>query len=396
MKKRRAKALPILLIVIVVAAAGAWFALSGKQDKVDYITETARVADIRKVVNATGEVGAVQLVSVGAQASGQIEKLYVSVGQQVRKGDPIADIDSTTQRNDLDINKAKLDTYQAQLAAKQVALKVAQTQYNREAQLRKTNSTSRESLEDAENALATAKAAVAELESQIRQAQIAVNTAETNLGYTKISAPLDGTVVAVPVEEGQTVNANQTTPTIVQIADLSHMEIKIEIAEGDITQVKPGMTVDYTILAEPGATRRAVLDSIDPGLTTLSDGTYDTSSGSSSSDSAVYYYAKAVVPNPDGALRIGMTTQNVIVVDSAVQVPAVPSIAVFTRPGGEDYVRLLRPDGSVEERTVETGLSNNMLTEIRSGLQAGDRVVSAQMTQAEAAAQAGSMRGPRR
>ena len=396
MKKRRAKALPILLIVIVVAAAGAWFALSGKQDKVDYITETARVADIRKVVNATGEVGAVQLVSVGAQASGQIEKLYVSVGQQVRKGDPIADIDSTTQRNDLDINKAKLDTYQAQLAAKQVALKVAQTQYNREAQLRKTNSTSRESLEDAENALATAKAAVAELESQIRQAQIAVNTAETNLGYTKISAPLDGTVVAVPVEEGQTVIANQTTPTIVQIADLSHMEIKIEIAEGDITQVKPGMTVDYTILAEPGATRRAVLDSIDPGLTTLSDGTYDTSSGSSSSDSAVYYYAKAVVPNPDGALRIGMTTQNVIVVESADQVTAVPSIAVFTRPGGEDYVRLLRPDGSVEERTVETGLSNNMLTEIRSGLQAGDRVVSAQMTQAEAAAQAGSMRGPRR
>ncbi len=394
MKKRRAKALPILLIV--VAAAGAWFALSGKQDKVDYITETARVADIRKVVNATGEVGAVQLVSVGAQASGQIEKLYVSVGQQVHKGDPIADIDSTTQRNDLDINKAKLDTYQAQLAAKQVALKVAQTQYNREAQLRKTNSTSRESLEDAENALATAKAAVAELESQIRQAQIAVNTAETNLGYTKISAPLDGTVVAVPVEEGQTVNANQTTPTIVQIADLSHMEIKIEIAEGDITQVKPGMTVDYTILAEPGATRRAVLDSIDPGLTTLSDGTYDTSSGSSSSDSAVYYYAKAVVPNPDGALRIGMTTQNVIVVESADQVTAVPSIAVFTRPGGEDYVRLLRPDGSVEERTVETGLSNNMLTEIRSGLQAGDRVVSAQMTQAEAAAQAGSMRGPRR
>ncbi len=395
MKKHRTNAWPILLRGIVVAAAGAGFALSGNQEKLDYITETVRVADIRKVVNATGEVGAVQLVSVGAQVSGQIEKLYVSVGQQVRKGDPIADIDSTTQRNDLDINKAKLDTYHAQLAAKQVALKVAQTRYNREAQLKKTNSTSRESLEDAENALATAKAAVAELESQIRQAQIAVNTAETNLGYTEISAPLDGTVVAVPVEEGQTVNANQTTPTIVQIADLSRMEIKIEIAEGDITQVKPGMAVDYTILAEPGATRRAVLDSIDPGLTTLSDGAYESSS-SSSSDSAVYYYAKAVVPNSDGALRIGMTTQNVIVVESVDQVTAVPSIAVFIRPGGEAYVRLLRPDGSVEERAVETGLSNNMLTEIRSGLQVGDKVVSAQMTRAEAAARVGSMRGPRR
>lgn len=396
MKKRRKLALPLFLIALVVAAAAAWLTLSGKQDKVDYLTEAARVGDIRKVVNATGEVGAVQLVSVGAQASGQIEKLYVSVGQQVHKGDPIADIDSTTQRNDLAINKAKLETYQAQLAARQVALKVAQTQYNREAQLKKTNSTSRESLEDAENTLATAKAAVAELESQIRQARIAVSTAETNLGYTKISAPLDGTVVAVPVEEGQTVNANQTTPTIVQIADLSRMEIKIEIAEGDITQVKPGMGVDYTILAEPGVTRHAVLDSIDPGLTTLSDGTYVKSSGTTSSDSAVYYYAKAVVPNSDGALRIGMTTQNVIVVDSADQVTAVPSIAVFTHPGGEAYVRLLRPDGSVEERAVETGLSNNMLTEIRSGLTAGDQVISAQMTRAEAAAQTGAMRGPRR
>ncbi|MCH5277962.1 MAG: efflux RND transporter periplasmic adaptor subunit [Desulfovibrionaceae bacterium] len=381
------------LVIVLLAAGGAWLLLSGKGDNVEYLTESVRVADIRKVVNAAGEVGAVQLVSVGAQASGQIEKLYVRVGQQVRRGDPIADIDSTTQRNELAINQAKLGTYQAQLAARRVALKVAQTQHRREAELQKSHSTSRESLEDAENALASAQAAVTELESQIQQAQIAVNTAETNLGYTKILAPLDGTVVAVPVEEGQTVNANQTTPTIVQIADLSRMEIRIEIAEGDITQVKPGMGVEYSTLAEPGVTRRAVLDSIDPGLTTLSDGKYD--SASSSLDSAVYYYAKAVVPNPDGVLRIGMTTRNVIEVASARQVTVVPGIALFQRPDGRSYARVLRPDGRVEERDVETGLADAMLTEVKSGLQPGDRVISAQMSGAEAAAAAANGPMPR-
>lgn len=398
MKKRRKPILPIVVIVIILAAVIAWFALSGKQEQIDYLTETVRVGDIRKTVNATGEVGAVQLVSVGAQASGQIEKLYVELGQQVRKGDPIADIDSTTQRNDLATNKAKLETFQAQLAAKQVALKVAQTQYNREAQLKKTNSTSRENMETAENALAAAKAAVAELESQIRQAQIAVNTAETNLGYTKISAPLDGTVVAVPVEEGQTVNANQTTPTIVQIADLSRMEIKIEIAEGDITLVKPGMAVEYTILSDPGTVRHAVLDTIDPGLTTLSDGTYakTSTSSSSSSSNAVYYYANAKVNNEDGSLRIGMTTQNVIDVAGVQQVPVVPSIAIETRPDGGAYVNVLLPGNKVEERPIATGLSDNMHTQVLSGLQPGEQVISSQMTRAEAAAQTGGMRGPRR
>lgn len=397
MQKRRKPFLPILVLVIIGAAAVAWFALSGKQEQIDYLTETVRIGDIRKTVNATGEVGAVQLVSVGAQASGQIEKLYVELGQQVKKGDPIVDIDSTTQRNDLETAKAKLETYQAQLASKQVALKVAQTQYNREAQLRKTNSTSRENQETAENTLAAAKAAVAELESQIRQAQIAVNTAETNLGYTKISAPLDGTVVAVPVEEGQTVNANQTTPTIVQIADLSRMEIKIEIAEGDITLVKPGMAVEYTILSDPGTARHAVLDSIDPGLTTLSDGTYEkTSTSSSSSSNAVYYYANAKVNNDDGSLRIGMTTQNVIDVAGVKQVPLVPSIAIESRPNGESYVNVLLPGNKVEERTITTGVSDNMHTEVLSGLQVGDEVISTQMSRAEAAAQTGGMRGPRR
>lgn len=273
------KKLFLIAALAVAAAVAAWYVLRMDQgDGMAYLTEPVTIGNITRTVNATGEVGAVQLVSVGAQVGGQIKKLHVVLGQDVKKGDLIAEIDSVPQLNQLETDKARLQSYESQLAAKKVALKIAKTKYDREMQLKKRDAASKESLEDAENAYALAKAEVTELESQIRQARIAVNTDEVNLGYTRITAPLDGTIVSVPVDEGQTVNANQTTPTIVQIADLDKMEIKIEISEGDITAVKPGMPITYTILSNPETEYKATLTSIDPGLTTLTDGSYKTTS----------------------------------------------------------------------------------------------------------------------
>ncbi|MBQ4133831.1 MAG: efflux RND transporter periplasmic adaptor subunit, partial [Desulfovibrionaceae bacterium] len=264
----------LILLFLVAIAAALTAALCRGPEQVDYLTEFVRRGNIEQKVTATGQVSAVQLVDVGAQVSGQIEKLYVHLGQEVKRGDMVADIDSTTQENDLAINRAKLETYQAQLNSREIALKIAKTQYERERRLKNRDATSSEKLEDARNELAAAEAAVIEMESLIKQTQIAVNTSEVNLGYTRISAPLDGVVVSLAVEAGQTVNANQTTPTIVQIADLSEMEIKIEISEGDVTKVKPGMPVSFTILSEPDQVYETTLKSIDPGLTTLTDGTY--------------------------------------------------------------------------------------------------------------------------
>ena len=221
------KKLFLIAALAVAAAVAAWYVLRMDQgDGMAYLTEPVTIGNITRTVNATGEVGAVQLVSVGAQVGGQIKKLHVVLGQDVKKGDLIAEIDSVPQLNQLETDKARLQSYESQLAAKKVALKIAKTKYDREMQLKKRDAASKESLEDAENAYALAKAEVTELESQIRQARIAVNTDEVNLGYTRITAPLDGTIVSVPVDEGQTVNANQTTPTIVQIADLDKMEIR--------------------------------------------------------------------------------------------------------------------------------------------------------------------------
>ena len=359
------------LLAVAALAAGMWWWLKPKNE-INYLTEPVVRTSIAQTVSATGEISAAQLVDVGAQASGQIKKLHVTLGQQVKKGDLIAEIDSTSQLNNLNTNKAKLDTYQAQLVSAEIALRSADKKYQREQALWKEDATSREALEDAQDAFAAAKASVAELKSSIRQTQIAINTAEADLGYTRITAPMDGTVVAIPVEEGQTVNANQTTPTIVQVADLSTMLNKMQIAEGDVNKVKAGMKLRFTTLSQPDNVREATLESIDPGLTTMSQGSYTTSTDTT--DSAIYYYARSLVPNEDNVLHIGMTTENTIIINQAEKVLAVPKLAVKQR-GGKQYVRVLGENNQPQEKEITTGLSDNMNTEVKSGLGEGENVI---------------------
>lgn len=375
------KFLKLIILLAIFIAAGVWAALFffPAETPVNYMTQPVEKGRIRKVVNATGEVGASEMVTVGAQVSGQIERLFVKLGQNVKKGDMIAQIDSTTQENDLKINKAKLSSYNAQLDAAKIQLKMATSQYEREKKLYAAKATSTENLENFENAWASARSTVTELESMIVQTQIAVNTAEVNLGYTKIVAPLDGTIVSVPVEEGRTVNANQTTPTIVQLADLTQMEVLMEISEGDVTKVAPGMPVSYTVLSEPGKNYRTTLKSIDPGLTSLTNGTY---TKSSSTTEAVYYYGRLVVDNKDGKLHIGMTTQNEIVVAEVKDVLVIPTLAISERKG-EKFVHVLEGQNIVTEKKIVTGLSDNMNTEVTSGLSEGEAVIVSQVTASE-------------
>lgn len=364
----------------VVLIAVLW-AIFRPKEEVNYITDEVQRSNLNQIVNATGEISAAQLVDVGAQASGQIKKLYVKLGQQVKKGDLIASIDSTTQLNTLNTNKARLDTYRAQLVSAQVALRVKQRAFDRERALLAQEATSKADWENAQDALAAAKANVAELRSQIRQTQIAINTSEADLGYTRITAPMDGTVVSIPVEEGQTVNASQNTPTIVQLADLSKMLNKMQIAEGDMSKVKAGMSLTFTTLADNTKKRHAKLDVVDPGLTTMSQGSYNTSTDTT--DTAIYYYARALVPNDDGALHIGMTTQNNILVKSVKGVLTVSNQAIKHRQG-KKIVMVLDNNQQVHPVQVETGITDGMRTEIVKGLKEGDKVVVSSMNNAEA------------
>lgn len=394
MKKKWVKRFVWLLVVVVLVAV-VWSLFFKPKDQMNFVTDDVRRSDIMQTVNATGEIAAAQLVDVGAQASGQIKKLYVKLGQQVKKGDLIADIDSTTQLNTLNTNKAKLDTYRAQLVSAQIALKMKQRAFDRERALMGQDATSKADFDNAQDNLAAARANVAELKSQIRQTQIAINTSEADLGYTRITAPMDGTVVSIPVEEGQTVNSSQNTPTIVQLADLSKMLNKMQIAEGDMSKVKAGMHLTFTTLADNNKVRKATLEAVDPGLTKMSQGSYDTSTDTT--DTAIYYYARALVPNDDGTLHIGMTTQNNIFVKSVKNVLTVSNQAI-RHNRGKKVVKVLGDNQQVQEKQIETGITDGMRTEVKSGLKEGDRVVLSALSKADAkngVSKEPKMRGPR-
>ena len=383
-----------ILIILLILGVGGYFVYDKffniKDEKVEFITKKAKKGSFSKKVDATGEIFATELIDVGAQVSGQIKKLYVKLGDQVKKGDMIASIDSSTQQNSIDNKEAQLAIYKAQLESAKVALNIAKTQFDRENALFAKNATSKQEFESAKNTYSANSAKIKELEAQIKQTNIELSTAKINLGYTKITAPRDGTVVSVQVEEGQTVNANQTTPTIVNIADLSRVKMKMQIAEGDITKIKVGTPVEYSILSEPTKKFKTTVSSIDPGLTTLSDGSYGSSSSSkssysssSSSSSAVYYYAQSIVDNKDGILRIGMTTQNELLIANVEDAIIVPSIGIKKDENGT-FVYLLK-DGKPVKTAVKTGIKDNLDTQIISGINEGDEIITSQGSSSEIA-----------
>ena len=369
---------------LVILAGLGWYGYQKMQPKNEatFITEEVKRGKIAQTVSATGEISATNLVDVGAQVSGQIKKMHVKIGDTVKEGDLIAEIDDVTQVNEVNTRKAQLQTYQAQLESAQVALKIAQRKYSRYKSLASADAVSKEEFESTEDSLATNRARIKELQSSIRQTQIAINTAEKDLGYTRITAPSAGTVVSLVVEQGQTINSSQTSPTVVQIADLTSMTNKMQIAEGDATKVKAGQTVNFTILSEPDTPISAKLDSIDPGLTTMSQGSYSKSTDTTSN--AIYYYARATVPNPEGKLAIGMTTQNTVEIASADNVLMVPTVAIKTKDG-KKFVRVLGANNQAVDREIQTGLKDSMNTEVKSGLNEGEKVVMSEMGAAEKA-----------
>ncbi|MFA5119641.1 efflux RND transporter periplasmic adaptor subunit [Zavarzinia sp.] len=374
-----------LLLLIVVLGALAWGAklwfFPAEQTAPRYLTATVTTKDIEHVVLADGTLEAFKQVSVGAQVSGQIKSLKVDFGDKVKAGDLIAEIDSKTQENSLKDAEAQLANVKAERAAKEASLKQAELAFARLKRMLASSAASREDYETAEATLAVTKAEIAALDAQIEQADIQVSTAKLNLGYTRIESPIDGTVVAVVVEEGQTVNSAQSTPTIVKIAQLDTMTVKAEISEADIVNVTADMPVYFTILGDPDRRYEAKLRMIEPAPTSINSESTTTSSASSSSSSsststAIYYNGIFDVPNSDGRLRIDMTAQVSVVLGSAKGVPTIPTTALGTREADGTYTVYVVDDaGTVSARKIRTGIEDETDVEVKEGLTAGEKVV---------------------
>ncbi|EAH7847101.1 efflux RND transporter periplasmic adaptor subunit [Campylobacter jejuni] len=371
------KKIVLIILIAILGSVGAYFIFFNNDEKISYLTQKIQKKDISQTIEAVGKVYAKDQVDVGAQVSGQIIKLYVDVGTHVKQGDLIAQIDKDKQQNDLDITKAQLESAKANLESKKVALEIANKQYQREQKLYAAKASSLENLETQKNNYYTLKANVAELNAQVVQLEITLKNAQKDLGYTTITAPMDGVVINVAVDEGQTVNANQNTPTIVRIANLDEMEVRMEIAEADVSKIKVGTELDFSLLNDPQKTYHAKIASIDPADTEVSDSstssTSSSSSSSSSSSNAIYYYAKFYVANKDDFLRIGMSIQNEIVVASAKAVLAVPTYAIKSDPKGY-YVEILENQKAVK-KYVKLGIKDSINTQILEGVNEDEELI---------------------
>ncbi|KAA0924231.1 HlyD family efflux transporter periplasmic adaptor subunit [Psychrobacter sp. ANT_H56B] len=421
----------IIALVIIALGVLAYKTLKPKEVTPNYLTATAEIGDIENNVMASGKVKALNTVDVGAQVSGEVTRLFVEVGDEVQKGDLIAQIDQVTQKNSLSNEQASLEqseaalqSAQAESLSRQAGLKSAQADLaSRQAELRQAQAdfsrlqgllaidaisqqdydtqgtkvqtaqaavaNARASIDTAKAAIATTAANINSQQAALRKSQTNVSTAQEDLSYTTIRAPMSGTVVSVTTEQGTTVNANQSAPTIVTLADLSTVRINAQISEADVINVKAGLPVYFNIIGNPDQKYDSILKAIEPAPEKISD--------TSSTDAAIYYVGYIEVPNTERRFRIDMTAQVYIVINQAKNALLIPSAAL--QPAGKTgksknvttkntvtnvdsdstatmaNVRVLKADGTVVEQTVKVGINNRVNAEILSGLKKGDEVI---------------------
>lgn len=372
-KSSKIKLLGAAVAAALLAGIGSYYAFS--DDTPAYMTVQPQKRDIKNQVFATGTLAGKVEVEVGAQVSGQIQKLYVKKGDEVKTGDLLCEIDPQIQENNLRTAQAQEKLIEAQIKAKQAELARNKLEYQRQQNLIKNDATSKQELELARADYQVSEADLQALEAQYEQAVISVDDAKTNLGYTQIRAPMDGTIYAIPVEEGQTVNANQTTPTILKMAKLDVMTVETEISEADVVKVKPGLKSTFTILGLQNHDFDAALVSIDPAPASAETSSSSSSSTSSSTE-AVYYNALLDVDNPDGLLRIDMTANVTITIDERSDVLAIPLTALRSDDyQGSGSVYVVDKNGTVTEQQLSLGLRDEQFIEVISGLDLNSKVV---------------------
>lgn len=349
--------------VLLVGLAAAWgYLREGDSADAGFAMAAVTRGAIEDTVTALGTLQPLQYVDVGAQVSGQLRKIHVEIGDQVTEGDLLAEIDPRIYQARVQADRATLANLQAQLAERQAQRTLAERQYERQKGLLGANATSREAFEGAEAALAVAKAQIAALNAQITHAQSTLQGDETNLSYTRIFAPMSGTVVSLEARQGQTLNSSQQTPIILRLADLDTMTVRTQVSEADVNRLAPGMPVYFNTLGQPERRWSGTLRQVLPTPEVVNN--------------VVLYNALFDVPNPDRVLMSQMTAQVFFVLARADEALLVPMAALGpVRENGASTVHVVGRGGKVEQRAVTVGVRHRISAEVLSGLREGERVV---------------------
>lgn len=354
----------LALLVIVLAAAGWWWNSRSTSAEPQYRTVTADRGDIAAEVSANGTLNPVTLVNVGTQVSGTVRRIYADFNEQVKKGQILAELDPSLFQAALAQNTANLANAQAQLNLAEANAVRMQTLFKQEY-------VSRQELDQT-------MAARAQAAAQVRVARAQVTRDQTNLGFSIIRSPVDGTVINRQVDVGQTVAASFQTPTLFQIGkDLTQMQIDSTVSEADIGQIKVGQPVKFRVDAFPDTEYTGAVRQVRLNATTQQN--------------VVTYNVVVNVANSDLALMPGMTANLRVLVETRSDVLRVPTTALRFRPAagsaiegggksrGSAVYRLI--DGKPVREVVKTGISDKAYTQIVSGkLEPGDAVIVADLT----------------
>jgi len=366
--------LPWILILVGLLAFWKWQSVA---PPVNYITGTITKGTLEDAVTATGVLEAKEFVDIGAQVSGVLKKINVSLGQAVKKGDLLAQIDPTVFEARVVEDEATLKNLDAQLDAAEASRKLAEQRLIRNRNLLKSDAVSQDELDRSEAEFSRSESAIEALKAQIDKARGSLSATKANLGFTKIYAPIGGTVVKIQAREGQTLNASQTAPILFKIADLSTMTVQAQVSEADIQRIKPGLSVYFTTLGDPDTRHEGKVRGVEPTPT--------------STTPPVFYNTLFDVPNDNFSLMPEMTAQVYFPMMTKTNVLIMPLAALDyankqTRHRAKlvmgkknkqnsDRVFVLRDEKPVEVE-VALGLKNRVSAEVISGLSEEQEVIT--------------------
>ena len=368
-------------LAFAAAMAGVWVSMAPPSPHTRLPVDTIGTGDIEKVVLVTGILKPAVQVNVGAQVNGQLRKLYVRQGERVKKGQLLAEIDPTLQESELRNTKAQLASARAQKRSAQAMLLRYRQELDRQRLMQRDGSGVRSEFEQARSQYAVQVQQIAVSEAQIAQAEMAVKTAQANLSYTRIVAPVDGEVLGIVTREGQTIVSSQTAPTILVLADLDTMQVQTRISEADVQKIHPGQPLSFYVIANPDKRYASTMGYVQPAPQDAMEASSERGMGGNAQAMAVYYTGTFEVPNAGRELKTSMTAQVFIQIARASNVLRVPVAALGQAQDADRYTITTVKDGNTQSRTIRIGIQDRQYAEVLEGLQAGEQVVLAQETE---------------
>lgn len=358
----------IVIAAVVVGIVGCGFVISAHKNKVHYETKALEQCTITQVVEASGTINPVNTVSVGSTVSGLIKAIYVDFNSEVKKGQLLAQIDPANFEATVQQNQAQINSAEADMARIQAITEMSKKTYTRYKNLYAKNFIAKSELDQAESDYLSNLAQVGAARAKINQARASYKTAMTNLGYTKIIAPVDGTIISREIDLGQPVAASFQAPQLFTIAqDLTKMQIEVNVSEADIGKVKEGQEVNYTLDGYPDRVFTGMVTQVRISPTTVSN--------------VVTYSVIVEVDNKDLTLKPGMTANVSIITSKSKDVLCAPTVALKYTPetDGKKYQSQglwILADKKPQRIDITTGASDDSNIEVKSKtLKVGDKVI---------------------